>query len=113
MDTQKVGSGISGALNSSRMNNVSQEEAEKLKDLQNKDIKKQGSFDVDFSDQGKVRSAELAKAMEIARNTSAIRQDRVDELKARIQAGNYQIDSGKIADGMLREAIKDRISTDL
>jgi negative regulator of flagellin synthesis FlgM len=52
----------------------------------------------------------MDKAAAIARNTPDVREDRVTALKAQIDAGTYQVDSGKIADGMLREAIKDHIA---
>ena len=60
------------------------------------------------------QSRELAdahkKALEIARNTPDVREDRVADLKGRIAAGTYQVDSGKIADGMMREALLEHLS---
>jgi len=66
--------------------------------------------DVKISDSAKDRSAAITKATEIAKNTPDIREDRVAALKAQIDGGTYQIDSGKIADGMMREAVKDRLA---
>lgn len=45
------------------------------------------------------------KAFDIAKATPDIREDRVAELKRQIQAGQYQVDPGKIADGIAREAL--------
>lgn len=60
------------------------------------------------------RSKELAdarkKALDVARATPAVREDRVAELKAKINDGTYQVDSGKVADGIMREAIMDHLS---
>ncbi len=65
---------------------------------------------VNISPKAKERADAQQKALEIARNTPDVREDRVKALKAQIDAGTYQIDSGKIADGMLREAIKEHLS---
>lgn len=53
-----------------------------------------------------------SKALEIARNTPDIREDKVAEIKAAIANGTYKVDPGKVADGMLREAIKDKLAVD-
>lgn len=73
--------------------------------------KQAGDFDVNISTAAKERADATAKALDIARNTPDVREDRVAEIKAQIAAGSYKIDSGKIADGMLREAIKDHLAT--
>jgi flagellar biosynthesis anti-sigma factor FlgM len=69
------------------------------------------NFGVELSDKAKTRAAEQKKAFEIAKNTPDVREDRVAEIKAKIQAGTYQVDSGKIADGMLREAMMEHLAT--
>jgi negative regulator of flagellin synthesis FlgM len=66
--------------------------------------------DVNISTTAKDRAAAHAKALEIARATPDVREDRVAALKAQIDAGTYQVDSGKIADGMMREAIKEHLA---
>ena len=68
-------------------------------------------FGVQLSDEGRKRADERKKAFEIAKNTPDVREDKVAALKAKIQAGNYEVDSGKIADGMLREAIMEHLAT--
>jgi len=45
------------------------------------------------------------RAFDIAKATPDVREDRVAELKRQIQAGTYQVDPGKIADGIAREAL--------
>ena len=65
---------------------------------------------VQISEGAKSRAEAQQKALEIARGTPDIREDRVASLKKQIQDGTYQIDSGKIADGILREAIKDHLA---
>lgn len=67
-------------------------------------------FGVQLSDSGKKRAEEQKKAFEIAKNTPDIREDKVAAIKAKMQAGTYEIDSGKIADGMLREAIMEHLA---
>ena len=66
--------------------------------------------DVSVSNEAKSRSAERKKAFDIAKNTPDVREARVAELKAKIQSGEYKPDSGKIADGMLREAIMEHLA---
>lgn len=71
---------------------------------------KADSAAVNISESGKERAAAMQKAMDIARSTPDIREDRVAALKAQVDAGTYKVDSGKVADGMLREAIKDHLA---
>ena len=75
--------------------------------------KKKVGVNVNISESALKRSEEIKKAYEIAQNTSPIRQDRVDEIKKKIADGTYEINSGRIADGLLMEAIKDELSTGL
>jgi negative regulator of flagellin synthesis FlgM len=69
------------------------------------------NYGVELSDRAKSRSAEQKKAFDIAKNTPDVREDRVAAMKAKIQSGTYEVDSGKIADGMLREAIMEHLAT--
>jgi flagellar biosynthesis anti-sigma factor FlgM len=71
---------------------------------------KRASANVDISADAKDRAAAQAKALQIARNTPDVREDRVASLKAQIDAGTYKVDAGKVADGMMREAIKEHLS---
>jgi flagellar biosynthesis anti-sigma factor FlgM len=65
---------------------------------------------VNISDGAKSRAEAYQKALDIAKGTPDIREDRVASIKQQIKDGTYQIDSGKIADGMLREAVKDHLA---
>ena len=67
-------------------------------------------YGVNISDAAKSKAEAYQKALKIARDTPDIREDRVAELKKQIAEGNYKPDPGKIADGMLREAIKDHLA---
>ncbi len=69
-----------------------------------------GAAGVNISPAAKDRAAASMKARDIALSTPDIREDRVADLKAQIDAGTYKIDSGKIADGMMREAIKEHLA---
>ena len=69
--------------------------------------------DVNVSDKARARAADQAKAKELAMKSPEIREDRVAALKSQIDAGTYKVDSGKIADGMVREAVMEHLATDL
>lgn len=68
------------------------------------------SVKVNISDHSKRLQEDKTKAFDIAKATSPVREDRVAELKSRIQNGQYKINAGNIADGMLKEAMKERIA---
>ena len=68
---------------------------------------------VHLSKGGKDLQAAHQKAYEIAMNTPDVREDKVEAIKKQLKEGTYKIDSGKIADGMLREAIKDKLAMEL
>lgn len=70
------------------------------------------NFNVELSAKAREMQEGRAKALEIARNTPDVREDRVADIKRRIADGTYQVDAGAVADGMLREAIKDKLSTE-
>jgi flagellar biosynthesis anti-sigma factor FlgM len=69
-------------------------------------------FNVAVSSEAQELKAARQKAFDIAKSTSPVREDRVAELKAKIKNGTYQIDSGNIADGILREAIREKLATE-
>ncbi|NRA43766.1 MAG: flagellar biosynthesis anti-sigma factor FlgM [Oligoflexales bacterium] len=68
------------------------------------------SYDVDLSNQSKTVRSQHKKAYDIARATPDVREQKVADLKEKIKNGTYQIDSGKIADGILKEAIRDHLA---
>ena len=51
-----------------------------------------------------------ARAFEIARNTPDVNEDRVAELRAKVASGDYKIDAEKVADGLMKEAIFERLA---
>lgn len=66
--------------------------------------------DVSISPSAKKTAEERTKAFNIAKATPEVREDRVADLKSRIAAGTYEVDSGKIADGMMREAVIEHLA---
>jgi negative regulator of flagellin synthesis FlgM len=56
------------------------------------------------------RAKSYQKALEIARATPDVREDKVAALKKQIQDGTYKINAGGIADGMAREAIMEHLA---
>jgi len=86
--------------------------SESSSDLAKADSRNAGmAAGVNISAAAKDRAVAQQRAKDIALSTPDIREDRVAMLKAQINDGTYQIDSGKIADGMLREAIKEHLAT--
>jgi len=107
----------SGIINS--LSTVAAQDAAKAKDagaIQSKQAAlpniepSKANFDVNISEGARDRAEASAKALDIARNTPDVREDRVAMLKKQIEDGSYKIDSGKIADGMMREAIRDHLA---
>lgn len=104
----------------SSLSTVAAQDAAKAKDagaVQNKQASlpttseaAKANFDVNISTGARSRAEASSKALEIARNTPDVREDRVAMLKKQIEEGTYKVDSGKIADGMMREAILDHLA---
>lgn len=112
MDTNKVGPGISTALTNNAPVQKSKKVQKETEALGVKTRDEKTDFNVALSDKAKEMSESRRKAVEIAKNTADIREDRVADLKRRIEAGEYKLDAGQIADGMLREAIRDELAKD-
>ncbi len=111
METKNVARTNSTAPISS--SKVSQNQAAKKENSSvAKNAKSNPGVNVNLSSQAKGISEARAKALDIAKNTPDIRADKVAALKAQINNGSYKIDSGKIADGMFREAIVEKLSRD-
>ena len=66
-----------------------------------------GDFGVNLSSTSKDLAVAHKKAMDIALDTPEIREDKVAALKKQIAEGTYKVDSGKIADGMIKETLFD------
>jgi negative regulator of flagellin synthesis FlgM len=67
-------------------------------------------YGVNISDAAKNKAEAYQKALDIARATPDIREDRVSDLKKQIADGTYKPDASRIADGMLHEAIKEHLA---
>ena len=75
--------------------------------------KKQREYQVQLSERSKELKDAYNKALEIARQTPEVREAKVAKLKEQIENGTYKADAGNIADGMLREAIREHLATSL
>ncbi|MEZ4741294.1 MAG: flagellar biosynthesis anti-sigma factor FlgM [Bdellovibrionota bacterium] len=113
-NTNQVVSLPNGVTDSNKLGSSDKADvSSKAENLENHSAKNQDGYKVAVSARAQETKALHKKAFDIAKNTPPVRAERVAELKAQIQDGTYKIDSGKIADGMLREAIKEKLSTDL
>ena len=56
------------------------------------------------------RAKEMSLARALVDETPDVREDKVAEFKKRIASGEYKPDAGRIADGILSEAMKDELS---
>lgn len=66
--------------------------------------------DVALSASAKELAEAHAKALDIALNTPDVNEKRVEELKKKIQDGTYKINAAGIADGILKEAVLERLA---
>ncbi len=79
--------------------------AERATDSANAGAAARPGINVALSPKARELADARKKAFDIAKGTPDVREDRVAELKRQIQAGTYQVDPGKIADGIAREAL--------
>lgn len=80
-------------------------EAEQRRRLEEQDQNaRQGGDKVEISS----ASREVAKAREAAANAAESRSEKVAELKAQIDQGEYEVDARQVADRMLMDLIKDQ-----
>ena len=68
------------------------------------------SYDVSLSTKAQEMRRAYEKALQIAMTTPDVREDKVAEWKERLKNGNYQVSSENIADGLLKEAMKDHLT---
>lgn len=110
MDTKNVGkSAIPVPLKQPQTSSIDGLAAPKTQDVVSGTSQSPGAsnFNVNLSPKAKEIADARAKATEIARNTPDVREDKVAEIKKKIADGTYKVDSGKIADGIAREAMRD------
>ena len=71
------------------------------------------NYDVTVSDEAK-RLADARKlAFDIAKNTSPVREEKVEQLKQKILSGEYTPSASDIADGIIKDAWYDKLALDL
>ena len=100
-----------GSVNVENVQDIStklnQKDQKKLED-------KIGTEKIDYNVELSKAATDLAKArnkaFEIAKATSAIRDEKIMELKNKIETGEYKINPEDIADGILKEAIQEKLS---
>jgi negative regulator of flagellin synthesis FlgM len=109
MDTKSIGGLSTNRPNLDKIRVENPESATTSKD-QSKKALSGSNVNVNLSNEAMERAQAHRKAQDIALKTSPIREDRVQELKNRIQSGNYKIEPDKIADGMMREAVRDELA---
>ncbi len=110
MDSNKIGPNVSTGL--ANTGNVQKAKAVQ-QDADAKKLKEKSAdsdYNVNLSGKAKEMNEARMKAMDIARNTPDVREEKIAELKAKIQNGDYKVSAENIADGMLREAVKDELS---
>ena len=54
-------------------------------------------------------SKEMQKIYEVLKSTPDVRAEKVSELKKQVQEGSYQVDSGAVAEKMIKESLLDLI----
>jgi negative regulator of flagellin synthesis FlgM len=89
------GSEVQGAKKSGRAAVAAQGEAAKKADQ----AQVSGAANTEISSKAK----EMAKAKDVAASAPDVREEKIAELKRRIAAGKYQVDSDAIADRMVND----------
>ncbi|MBW2092235.1 MAG: flagellar biosynthesis anti-sigma factor FlgM [Deltaproteobacteria bacterium] len=56
-----------------------------------------------------VRSREIARAKELAESAPAVRQEKVEAVKAQLAAGTYQINSEDVAEKIIKESLSELV----
>ena len=104
--TKQIGT---GKLNQKDLGKVDDAKAEEKARASNIS-RDQTGVDVALSSSAKELAEAHAKALDIALNTPDINEQRVEELKKKIQTGTYKINAAGIADGILKEAVLERLA---
>ena len=110
MDTKSVGGLSTTRPNLDKIRVENSEISKTSTESSKKNSPSSNNVNVNLSSEALERAEAHRKAQDIALNTSPIREDRVQELKNRIQSGNYKIEADKIADGIMREAVRDELA---
>jgi flagellar biosynthesis anti-sigma factor FlgM len=76
------------------------------------DLGGSSSYDVAISPKATNLQKQQDMAYELAKNTSPIREEKVQTLKNKISAGEYASDSNQILEGIVREAVRDQLASE-
>jgi len=118
MDTRPVSSPASSPL--TQVSNSGAAESAKSAAIKRAKESKEGSvtrnsgrkdWDVQISPEAIELAEARQKAMNVAKATNPVREDRVADIKRRIADGSYKVDAGKVADGIMAEAIRDHVAS--
>ena len=71
------------------------------------------NYDVTVSDEAKRLADSRKLAFEIEKNTSPVREEKVEQLKQKILSGEYTPSASDIADGIIKDAWYDKLALDL
>ena len=71
------------------------------------------NYDVTVSDEAKRLADSRKLAFDIAKNTSPVREEKVEQLKQKILSGEYTPSASDIADGIIKDAWYDKLALDL
>ena len=55
------------------------------------------------------RSREIARVQEMVRTSPEVRSEKVAEIRARIQAGTYDVSAHKVADALLQTIVDEKV----
>ncbi len=96
---------------------VKKKDARGVSEAQNQDGQKNvnstlaaESYGVHLSSKAREIAEARQKALSVAQSTPEVREDRVNAIKKRIAEGSYQVDAGKVANGIAAEALRDHVA---
>lgn len=109
MSTRINQNSASGNLNSAQLiANKKSSAQSKVADKAKTNIKK--SVQVNLSSHALEAQSAKQKALDIALNTPDVRMDKVEEFKAKIKNGEYKVDPELVAEGIVREALREDLA---
>ena len=88
-------------------------ESQLTSSLDKPDLSSDPSYNVHLSSSSRSHSELKNKASQIAKQTPDVREHEIERFKKQILDKTYRVSSEQIADGIIAEALKDRISEDL
>ena len=107
MAVKNIGQPLTSKLQVGPMETTQTKESSRLSKqiLQNPEsLSADSSVEVALSNDAKQRVQERKKAKDLAMKAPDVREDRVADIKSRLANGSYQVDSEKIAQGIIKEA---------